>query len=159
MKPLFEANGEKGDFLKREQALIIGIDPGTTTAIAFADIDGKILDVLSGKGISKDELIYEISERGVPLIIATDKARMPEAVHGIKRKYKCILFAPEKDMPRKEKFALAKNVETRNGHEVDAVAAALKAYNHYDPKLRQMRRQEGAGFREQAVKRLLSRIK
>ncbi|MCK4714794.1 MAG: DUF460 domain-containing protein [Candidatus Aenigmarchaeota archaeon] len=106
--------------------LIIGIDPGTTTAVAALDLCGGVVKVVSGKNWGLEKVVEVISEIGRPIAISTDKSKVPAFVEKICARFKAKLVAPKKDMSALEKSGSAGGFRS---HERDAVAAALYAYS------------------------------
>jgi len=118
--------------------IIVGVDPGTTTAVAILDLNGKLVEVSSSRVSSIPEIIEHISGSGRPVVIATDVVPPPGAVEKIKRAFKAVLFVPNERIPVEEKVRLAKPLGYANDHERDALAAAVKAFNTYKNKFAQI---------------------
>jgi len=123
---------------RKRDYIIVGVDPGTTTAVAILDLNGKLVEVSSSRVSSIPEIIEHISESGRPVIIATDVWPAPGAVEKIKRAFKAVLFSPNERIPVEEKVRLAKPLGYNNDHERDALAAAVKAFNTYKNKFAQI---------------------
>lgn len=117
---------------------VVGIDPGITTAIAIFDLDGKLKEVFSKKGMSKPEIVRFILSRGSPVIIATDKKYVPKMVSEIASALSIPVFAPQEDLKVKEKVSLIKNIKVKNSHERDAVAAGLYFFKKHSRKFREI---------------------
>lgn len=68
---------------------------------------------------------------GKPVIIATDVSRVPKSVKNIARKFNCTIYSPEQTLSVAEKNRLAKlyAVKTEDRHELDALAAAIRAFH------------------------------
>ncbi len=116
------------------QPLIIGIDPGTTTAIAVLNFRGDIVLTQSGKEFSKADICRLILETGDPLIIATDINPPPKKVHKIASMLGAKLMFPEESLRKRHKEVLIDDAkEKRNRHEKDALAAAMYAYRKIRP--------------------------
>lgn len=114
--------------------LIVGIDPGTTMAIALLNLDGETIHLSSSRVTSVADTIAGITEYGRPLIIATDKKEMPGTVEKIRRSFNAVPFVPKSDILVPEKYELASGSGYINDHERDAYAAAMVAYRHYKNK-------------------------
>ncbi|MEM0149467.1 MAG: DUF460 domain-containing protein [Candidatus Micrarchaeaceae archaeon] len=128
--------------------MIVGIDPGKTIAIACLSLDGHMLGCTHKKFADEGWVVSTIEKLGTPSIIATDKKRVGEEVRKINAIFNSRLFTPDKDLTVEEKRLLAKNARPYNQHELDAYAAAMKAYNYYSSKLKQAEhktRAAGAG--------------
>ena len=120
--------------------MIVGIDPGKTVAIACLSLDGHMLGCMHKKFADEGWVVRTIERLGTPSIIATDKKRIGEEVRKINAIFNSRVFAPDKDLTVDEKRLLARGVRVYNQHELDAYAAAIKAYNYYSSKLKQAER-------------------
>jgi predicted RNase H-like nuclease (RuvC/YqgF family) len=123
---------------RKRDYIIVGVDPGTTTAVAILDLDGRLVEVSSSRVSSIPAIIEHISEKGRPVVIATDVVPPPGAVEKIKRAFKAVLFTPNERIPVEEKVRLARPLGYGNDHERDALAAAVKAFNTYKNKFAQI---------------------
>jgi predicted RNase H-like nuclease (RuvC/YqgF family) len=123
---------------RKRDYIIVGVDPGTTTAVAILDLNGRLIEASSSRVSSIPEIIEHISEMGRPVVIATDVVPPPAAVEKIKRAFKAVLFSPNERISVEEKVRLAKPFGYANDHERDAVAAAIKAFNTYKNKFAQI---------------------
>ncbi len=112
----------------------MGIDLGVTSALAFLDMDGNLLALVSKRNFSQDEIISYLEETGKPVVVATDRKKPSRKLGRIASAFGAYLFVPEKDMRVKEKEELLRGLELEhpNNHEKDALAAALNAYNSFD---------------------------
>jgi uncharacterized protein len=124
-------------YLVDKNLLIIGIDPGTTLGYALLDISGKPVLVGSSKLLEFNALLKLVTERGFPVVVASDKKNAPEFVSRFATKCGARLIIPEEDMLVDDKRAAAKAYEplARNDHERDALAAALHALSRLRPLL------------------------
>ncbi|MBI2665284.1 DUF460 domain-containing protein [Candidatus Woesearchaeota archaeon] len=64
---------------------IIGLDPGTTSAYAILTLDGKIINCNSGKEMPLSIIIKEIVDLCRPVLVGTDKAKIPSFVEEFSR--------------------------------------------------------------------------
>jgi predicted RNase H-like nuclease (RuvC/YqgF family) len=112
--------------------LIIGVDPGSTSAVAMMDFDGNLVELQSGKNFPPREIIQEIVGYGKPVVVASDKEKMPSKVERIANSVGARSFSPEEDLGQERKRELG---EGENSHEKDAVASARHAYKHLRPKI------------------------
>lgn len=119
--------------------MICGVDPGTTVGLAFLSINGRVLDVSSGRHLSINDVIFEIEQHGDLVILACDRSPIPKTIQKIGASFKCRIFCPER-LSVAEKKLLVKGYKTKNNHEKDALAAALKAYRTYSPKLKNLKK-------------------
>ncbi len=125
---------------KRRDYIIVGIDPGTTTAIAVLTLDGELRMLLSSRTISIPDVIEKIAEEGRPLIIASDVFPTPNTVEKIRRAFNAVLGTPEDIITTEDKIEFAKTYEYSNAHERDAIAAAVSVYRKNRNKFEQIKR-------------------
>jgi hypothetical protein len=118
--------------------LIVGIDPGTTTAAAALDLDGNLLHLASSRQMTMSDVIESLYKVGKPLIIATDVQEMPYSVEKIRRAFSAIAFVPKQDVSVDTKVELTAPFEYANDHERDALSAALDAYRQYRHKFQNL---------------------
>lgn len=111
--------------------IIMGVDPGLTTAVAIIDLSGNPIALKSKREFSKSEIIKFVSEHGIPLIISTDKANIPFLIEKLAATFGCKVFSPSQDISVEEKNELAKDIQTNDMHEKDALAAAMIAYKNH----------------------------
>ena len=135
-----------------KEYLIVGVDPGTTTAVAILNLKGEVLDVTSGKDLSLPKLIEHVLSFGHPVLIATDKKTPPEFVLKVKKAFQATLYTPKEDISIKRKLSLVNGYKCENDHERDALAAAVEAYRHYKNKLENIERRVPAGYDVEMVK-------
>ncbi len=131
---------------------IVGIDPGTTTAVAILDLNGNLLGVKSQKNWKLHNVIEYILSFGKPIVIATDKSTPPDYVLKIKAAFNAILYAPKDDLSVEKKKNLASYYKFVNDHERDAIAAAKDAFNSYKNKLMSVEKRIPAGFDSDKIK-------
>ncbi len=126
-----------------KQLSIVGLDPGTTTAGAVLDLNGKVLALFSSKELPLSKIIEKVVGVSLPVITSTDKAKVPALVEEFSRKAGCKLITPSVDLLREEKRRLIAEKGMKiadNGHEHDALAAALYAYQELLPRLQKIER-------------------
>ena len=117
---------------KRRDHVLVGIDPGTTTAVAVVGLDGEVLDVLSTRTADTAAVIEWIIERGRPIIVAADVTPIPETVEKIRRSFDAAGWEPERDLPVDTKKHRTREAGWDNDHERDALAAALHAFDDHE---------------------------
>ncbi len=149
--------------------LIVGIDPGTTTAVAALDLDGNILSLASSRQMTMSDVIESIYRVGKPLVIASDVHEMPFSVEKIRRAFNGIAFSPRQDMGVETKQELTAPFQYQNDHERDALAAAIEAFRSYKNKFQNLLRRVPAGndldevragiVRGQSLEQVLSEMK
>jgi predicted RNase H-like nuclease (RuvC/YqgF family) len=126
--------------------LIVGIDPGTTTAIAALDLDGNLMFLASSRQMAMSDVIEAIYKVGKPLIIASDVHEMPFSVEKIRRAFNGIAHSPRQDMSVETKLEMTSSFPYQNDHERDALAAALDAFRSYRNKFQNLLRRVPQGF-------------
>jgi predicted RNase H-like nuclease (RuvC/YqgF family) len=112
---------------KRRDRVFVGVDPGTTTAVALVSLDGDVLDVWSTRTADTAAVVEWVVEHGRPVLVAADVTPMPESVEGIRRSFDAAAWTPETDLPVDEKQHRTRDAAYDNDHERDALAAALFA--------------------------------
>jgi len=138
--------------------LIIGIDPGTTTAYAILSIDGRVISVKSSKQLKLDTIVRETHQNGIPLIVGTDRRKCPGMVSKFAAKTGAAKAVPDYDISGIEKNLMTKGIETENAHQKDALASALVAYRQYKPLLKRVDKtlaKEGKSELSEEVKRIV----
>jgi hypothetical protein len=118
--------------------LIVGIDPGTTSAIAALDLDGNLLHLESSRQMNMSGVIEALFKVGKPLVIASDVQEMPYSVEKIRRAFSAVSYTPKQDTAVETKLALTSGYPYANVHERDALSAALDAHAHYQHKFRNL---------------------
>ena len=109
--------------------LVAGIDPGTTTGYALLDLDGNVVALNSSKNLGLNGLLEEVLKEGKAISVGTDKAKAPSLVSLFSAKTGARVFYPKEDLKVEEKRELTKNFDAKIGHENDALAASLFAFN------------------------------
>ncbi|AQL43014.1 hypothetical protein BV210_09925 [Halorientalis sp. IM1011] len=117
---------------KRRDHVIVGIDPGTTTAAAVVDVHGEVLDVFSTRTADTAAVIEWIIERGRPIVVAADVEPMPETVEKIRRSFEAAAWIPTSDLPVDEKKHRTREEGYDDDHQRDALAAALSAFDAHE---------------------------
>lgn len=118
------------------KSLILGVDPGSTSAIALIDFEGELVKLESGKNFPPREMISEVIEEGKPVIVASDKAKFPSTVDKIARSLGAVKYEIEEDLSSERKRELG---EGENSHEKDASAAARNAYRGLRDKIEKIK--------------------
>ncbi|MDH7594097.1 MAG: DUF460 domain-containing protein [Methanomicrobiales archaeon] len=129
----------------RPRYLIVGLDPGTTTAYAALHLDGQVAGIGSSRQASMSTTIETLLRLGKPLVIASDVSEMPFSVEKIRRAFKAIAYTPKQDRSVEEKQELTAGYSYANVHERDALAAALDAYRYYRHRLQNIVKRVPAG--------------
>ena len=110
--------------------IIVGVDIGNTTGLAIYDLNRNLLYTGSKKNISIDRLIREISFYGKPLIISTDKKKIPQPISKIAASFNCRVFSPDHDLTVEEKDEIVR-IPIKDIHEKDALSSATYAFKHF----------------------------
>jgi uncharacterized protein len=118
--------------------LIVGIDPGTTTAVAALDLDGNLLHLASSRQMNMGDVVESLYRVGKPLIIASDVQEMPYSVEKIRRAFSAVAYTPKQDVSVESKVELTAAFSYGNDHERDALSAALDAYRQYRHKFQNL---------------------
>lgn len=123
------------------EALIVGLDPGITTGLAILDSNGKVMNIWSKRDARTSDIIKYIVKFGRPVIIATDVKRPPRKVISVASKFGCRVYSPDRHLAVQEKNRLAKSyqLKTEDIHELDALAAAAKAFHNYSEFFKRVR--------------------
>ncbi|MEM4272700.1 MAG: DUF460 domain-containing protein [Candidatus Bilamarchaeaceae archaeon] len=130
---------------------MVGIDPGIYTAYAALDLNGKLISSGCEKEASHERIVEIISKLGKPSLIATDVSPPPDFVQKVAARFHARLFFPERSMLVGEKKEIGKEIQ--NPHVRDALAAATKAYRHYENTLRRIEHSDTA-FDKELLKHL-----
>lgn len=121
---------------KAKQPLIIGYDPGTTSAIAAINIEGEKIHLESSKKLNKQKITRTIIRFGKPVLLATDKAKTPSKAQKIANSLGIAIYTPEKDLDQEKKKKLGQG---DNSHEVDAIASAQEALNRNKDQIKKVK--------------------
>lgn len=111
--------------------LIVGIDPGTTTAVAAVDLDGNLLHLASSRQMNMGDVVESLYRVGKPIIVASDVQEMPYSVEKVRRAFSAVPYTPKQDVSVETKIELTAPFPYTNDHERDALSAALDAYRQY----------------------------
>lgn len=113
------------------QPLIVGIDPGTTTAYAALTLQGEIVKVESSKRFDLKVLLETISRHGQPVLVGCDKAVVPSFVRRFATQFGAKVVRPKQDLTVRDKKMVVGKIKIRNDHESDALASALLSHRKY----------------------------
>jgi len=108
--------------------IVIGLDPGTASGYAILDTRGTILKTYSSKDLPLHEIIEQILDYGKPIVVGTDKAKIPTMIRQFAARTGSRILKPDTDLKVDEKKMLAKGKEG-DDHQCDALASALFAFN------------------------------
>jgi predicted RNase H-like nuclease (RuvC/YqgF family) len=124
--------------------LIVGVDPGVTVGLAALTLNGQPILVESRRSWSFAELIKTITDLGEPTVVSSDVSPASELLERLSHKLNAVLYVPLFSMAADEKRQTAKEyaqlygLKIMNAHESDALAAAVKAFQHYQRKFEQV---------------------
>lgn len=113
--------------------IIIGIDPGTTTAFSILDVNGNLLKIASYKNLGLSALISMVMPYGNIMLVGTDKKNCPKFIENFAVKTGARIVTPKQDLLVSEKKKLLKGIKTKNSHEADSLASAIFAYKDVYP--------------------------
>ncbi len=113
------------------QSLIVGIDPGTTTAYAALTLSGEMIQVESSKRFDLKTLLAIVSKHGQPVLVGCDKALVPSFVRRFATQFGARVVRPKQDLAVRDKKMVVGKRKVKNDHECDALAAALLSYRKY----------------------------
>lgn len=116
--------------------LIVGVDPGNTSAVAALNLEGEIELLKSQREFGRSEIIQEIVETGKPVVIASDRSEMPSSVKKIGQSLGAERFTPDENLDTNTKRDLGQG---DNNHEIDASASARYAFNQLRKNIRKIR--------------------
>jgi len=127
--------------------LIVGVDPGMSTGVAILDLAGRPLLLLTRRWAGRNQLAELLHSYGHPVIIAADVNPPPSYVKKLSSMLKARLFYPARTLSVEEKRSIASRflenygIRAKDSHQRDALAAAVKAYQHFHVKLDQVERE------------------
>ena len=121
--------------MDNSKLLVVGIDPGTTTAYAVLDLSGNVVSVKSAKNLGINALLAEVMQLGKIVVIGTDKAKIPSLVEDFSAKTGARIVYPKEDLKVEEKKSMVKEFKTENDHQDDALASSLFAFKRIKPVL------------------------
>jgi len=115
--------------MEGKKPLIVGIDPGTTTAYSIIDFEGRLIKLESAKNLGINSLIRDIVKEGKVILVGTDKAKVPSLVENFAAKVGARLVHSKEDLKITEKRSLVGSSEAKDEHQFDALASSLFAFN------------------------------
>ncbi|MDK2781573.1 MAG: uncharacterized protein PWR13_601 [Archaeoglobi archaeon] len=137
--------------------LIVGIDPGTTTAVAALNLRGELVAIHSSREMSFSEMLNFISSLGKPVVIASDVTPAPNTLRKVKSSFNAILHEPKESLSVQLKNELSRGYSYSNAHERDAIAAAVNAFRFYKNKFEQIEKRAPPGISVEEVKAMVLR--
>jgi predicted RNase H-like nuclease (RuvC/YqgF family) len=129
---------------RRNEYLIVGVDPGMVTGIALLNVNGEVLLLTSKRGIDRSEIIKTILSYGTPVAVSSDVNPPSRLVEKLASTLNLTLYSPPRSLQVSEKISLVQNfVDERkvnppqDPHQRDALAAAIKAFQSFKNKMEQ----------------------
>ncbi len=142
-----------------KEPLIVGIDPGITTAYAVLDTKGNLLKLKSAKNLTLSALISELlGTEGKIVAVGSDVCYPPHYVQKFCSAFSAKLLRPKEDMKIGLKERMTAAFKTNDDHQRDALAAALFAFNELRPALQKVEshlKHDGKEHRMNEVKELV----
>ncbi len=140
--------------------LIVGVDPGITSAVAILDLEGNLIHVESGKRLGVKRIAEIISKYGRPVIITTDVMYAPEMVKKLASLFNSKIVLPPRNLRVGEKKRIVSEfgAEVEDDHQRDSLAAAILACRKYEPlfiKVEKVLSEEGKLNEAELVKKKL----
>ncbi len=114
-------------------------------------MNGNLIASGCEKEASHERIVEIISHLGKPSLIATDVCPAPDFVQKVAARFHARLHIPERSMLVEKKKEIGKEIQ--NPHVRDALAAAVKAYRHYENTLRRIEHSDTA-FDKELLKHL-----
>ncbi len=118
-----------------KELLIVGVDPGITSAYAVLNTSGRLLKLKSSKKLVLSSLIEEIIQDGKVIIIGSDVKNLPSFIEKLSSKLGAKVISPKEDMKIGFKERITENFKVKDSHQRDSLAAALFAYKEIKPLL------------------------
>ncbi len=120
--------------------IIVGIDPGKTSAVACLDLQGNLLGLDSKKLAGMNWFIETIERYGTPILVGFDKKNSDDMVRKLAAIFGAQIYLPRADISVEKKKRMSENFGFSNLHERDALVSAVMAYNAYSNKFNQAER-------------------
>ncbi|MEK6903386.1 MAG: DUF460 domain-containing protein [Nanoarchaeota archaeon] len=139
----------------QQELLIVGIDPGITTAYAVLNLDGQILRLKSAKDLHLSKLLEEITVVGKVIIVGTDVHYNPGLIEKFAARVGAKILSPHDDMKVGLKERMTAFYKPRDDHQRDALAAALQALKQVQPLFEKV----NVTLREQGKEHLADQVK
>jgi len=123
--------------------LIVGVDPGMVTGVAVMDLNGRVLRLMSGRGMTRGQIARSLASLGRALVFASDVSPPPDMVTKLAAVHSAMVFSPDRPMRTSEKSEIAgilsdeQGIVVEDAHQRDSLAAAFKAFSSFRNKLEQ----------------------
>ncbi|WGI16888.1 DUF460 domain-containing protein [Methanonatronarchaeum sp. AMET-Sl] len=139
----------------RRKYLFVGVDPGTTTGIGVLDLDGELVEVCSARDLSFNDVVEFVVDLGNVVVVATDVSPAPDFVEQLSTVLDAVLWVPDSSLKQEVKRDLVREYSCSDKHQVDALAAAIKAYKTMKSKLQRVESNIPSDINERKAKRLV----
>lgn len=139
-----------------KEPLIVGIDPGITTAYAVLDTKGNLIRLKSSKKLNLSAVINEILQiDGKILAVGSDVKYPPHYITKFCSAFNTKLILPKEDMKVGFKERITSDFKTNDDHQRDALAAAVFAFNELRPLMRKVE----LNLKEKGKEHLVNEVK
>ncbi|MFB6245663.1 MAG: DUF460 domain-containing protein [Candidatus Nanohaloarchaea archaeon] len=120
------------------EALVVGIDPGSTSAVAALNLDREMKLLESRREFPPHEMIELLIAEGKPVLVGSDTSRMASTAEKVASSVGARKFSPEEDLSGERKDSIGFG---SNSHEKDAAAAAVHAFNKHRRSIEKINRE------------------
>ncbi len=139
-----------------KEPLIVGIDPGITTAYAVLDTKGNLIKLKSSKRLTLSILIDELLQvEGKIIAVGSDVRHPPHYITKFCSAFNARVLNPREDMKVGFKERVTSNFKTNDDHQRDALAAAVFAYNELRPLMQKVE----LSLKERGKEHLVNEVK
>ncbi len=122
----------------QDHLLIVGIDPGMTTAYAALNTRGELIKLKSEKHLPLSTIVTEVTQAGKIIAVGTDVKYSPKFVEKFCSRLGAKLISPREDMKIGYKERLTEHYRHHDDHQRDALAGAIFAYQELKPLLKKI---------------------
>lgn len=145
---------QQGGIMQNKELLIVGIDPGITTAYAILGLKGNILRLKSSKNLNLSSLTTEIVNVGKVIVVGSDVKYAPKLIEKFTSSLGARLIVPQDDMKIGFKERLTSEHKVNDAHQRDALAAAVFAYRELKPLIQKV----NSSLKEKGLEHLSSDV-
>lgn len=131
--------------------LVVGFDPGKTSALSLIDILlNKVVFISSFNEKNLKFIIRKITNYGIPLFVGYDKNKACKKIDVLARKLNLIKVYPKEDLKISKKRKIVReflqnnnNICLNNKHEFDSLAIAIYTFKKIKPILNKILTRKG----------------
>ncbi len=149
IKPIYKSIITFGEAQRplKKRYVIVGLDPGRETGLAVVDLVGTPLLLLSLKEFDRTSIITSIYNTGIPILVATDKHPVPDAVKKLASTLGIPVYDPGASLTTEEKDKLIEwlknitgvhDIQIKSTHIRDALAACAKVLRVHERKFKEV---------------------